>query len=80
MLLIVIFAPFSLSSKINIIHYTKMAFVYNMAKALVKDIILINRVKRNKKNRQKEIIMNYFTNSLLKKVNSEIIDKEIKNI
>ena len=48
--LIIMFIPPSLYSKINITHYMKMALVYNLAKALIRDIILMNRVKRDKKN------------------------------
>jgi putative hydrolases of HD superfamily len=51
-----------------------------MAKALIRDITLIDEVKRDKKNRQEEITMDYFTNSLLRKVNSRIIGREIKDI
>jgi hypothetical protein len=50
MSLIIIFAPSSLSLKINIIYYIKIALVYNIAKALVRDIIPIDEVKRDKKN------------------------------
>jgi hypothetical protein len=50
MLLIIMFTLSSLFLKINIIYCTKMAFVHNIAKALVRDIILIDRVKKDKKN------------------------------
>jgi hypothetical protein len=50
MSLIIIFAPPFLSLKINIIYYIKMALIYNIAKALVKDITLMDKVKRDKKN------------------------------
>jgi len=57
-----------------------MALIYNMAEALIRDIILINKVIKNKKNRQEEITMDYFISSLLEKVNSRITGKEIKDI
>jgi putative hydrolase of HD superfamily len=80
MSLIVMFAPPSLSSKINIKHYIKIALVHDMAKALVKDITPINGVKRDKKNRREEITIDYFTDSLLGKVNSRVTSREIKDI
>jgi hypothetical protein len=45
-MLIIIFAPPSLSLKINIIYYIKIALIYNIAKALIKDITLIDKVKK----------------------------------
>jgi 5'-deoxynucleotidase YfbR-like HD superfamily hydrolase len=80
MSLIVMFAPPFLSLKINITHYIKMTLIYNMAEALVRDIISIDRVKRDKKNQREEIIIDYFINSLLRKVNSGITSREIKDI
>lgn len=80
MSLIIIFAPLSLSLKINITCYIKIALIYNIAKALVRDITPIDEVKRNEKNRQEEITINYFINNLLRKVNSKTIGKEIKDI
>jgi 5'-deoxynucleotidase YfbR-like HD superfamily hydrolase len=50
MSLIIIFTLPSLSLKINIIYYIKIALVHDMAKALIKDIILMDGVKRDKKN------------------------------
>jgi putative hydrolase of HD superfamily len=70
------FAPPSLSSKINISHSTKMALVHNLAKALVRDITLINKVSKSEKNQQEKIIIDYFISSLLKKVNNKIIAKK----
>jgi putative hydrolase of HD superfamily len=80
MSLIIIFAPPSLSSKINIPHYSKMALIYDMAKALIGDITPMDKVLKHKKNRREEITMEYFIKGLLRKVNSGIIGKEINNI
>ncbi len=57
-----------------------MALIHDIAKALVRDIIPIDRVTKYKKNRREEIIIDYFTSSLLRKVNSRITGKEIYNI
>jgi len=80
MSLIVMFAPPSLSSKINITHCMKMTLVHDMAEALVGDITPMDGVKRDEKNRREEITMDYFTNSLLGKVNGGITGREIKDI
>jgi putative hydrolase of HD superfamily len=80
MSLITIFAPHSLSSKINIPHCTKMALVHDMAKALIGDITPIDKVTKHKKNRREETTIDYFTKSLLGNVNSRITGKEINNI
>jgi len=40
--------------KINIIYYIKIAFVYNIAKMLIRNIILINKVKKNKRINKKK--------------------------
>jgi putative hydrolase of HD superfamily len=80
MSIIVMFAPRSLSSKINITHCMKMALIHDMAEALVGDITPMDGVKRDEKNRREEITMDYFTNSLLGKVNGGITGREIKDI
>lgn len=80
MALITMFVPPSLPSKINILHYTKMAFVYDLAEALVRDITLIDEVLKSEKNRREEITMDYFTSSLLGKVNGRMMGKEINDI
>lgn len=51
MSVIVIFVPPSLSSKINITYYIKIAVVHDIAEALVEDITPIDGVKRDEKNR-----------------------------
>jgi putative hydrolase of HD superfamily len=78
--LIVMFVPPSLSSKINIPYCLKMALIYNMAEALIRDITPINEVLKYKKNQWKETTIEYFIKGLLRKVNSGIIGKEINNI
>jgi hypothetical protein len=44
------FTPSFLSLKINISHFTKIALIHNLAKTLVKNITLINKVLKNEKN------------------------------
>lgn len=80
MSLITMFPPPSLSSKINIPHCTKMALVHDMAKALVGDITPMDEVTKHEKNRREETTMDYFTKSLLGKVNGGIPGKEINDI
>ena len=80
MSLIVMLAPPSLSSKINITRCMKMALVHDMAEALVGDITPMDGIKRDEKNRRESITMDYFTDSLLGKVNGGITGREIKDI
>lgn len=80
MSLITLFAPPSLSSKINIPHCTKMALVHDMAEALVGDITPMDGVAKDEKNRREKTTMDFFTNSLLGKVNGGITGKEIYDI
>jgi putative hydrolase of HD superfamily len=80
MSLITMFAPPSLSSKLNIPHCTKMALVHDMAEALVGDITPVDGVAKSEKNRRESTTMDYFTNSLLGRVNGGITGTEIKAI
>ncbi|KAF4626710.1 hypothetical protein G7Y89_g11447 [Cudoniella acicularis] len=80
MSLITMFAPQSLSSKINIPHYTKMSLVHDIAEALVGDITPMDRVIKHEKSRREETTIDYFTSSLLGKVNSGITGEEIYDI
>jgi len=80
MSLIVMLAPPSLSSKINVPHCMKMALVHDMAEALVGDITPMDGVNKDEKNRREETTMDYFTNRLLGKVNGGITGREIMDI
>ncbi|PMD52598.1 uncharacterized protein K444DRAFT_619856 [Hyaloscypha bicolor E] len=80
MSLICMFAPPSLSSKLNIPHCSKMALVHDMAEALVGDITPVDGVAKHEKNRRESTTMDYFTNSLLGKVNGGITGQELKDI
>jgi hypothetical protein len=53
MSLIIMFVSPSLFLKVNIIYYIKMALIHNIAKTLIKDIILIDRVKKTGKTDRK---------------------------
>lgn len=80
MSLITMFAPPSLSSKLNIPRCTKMALIHDMAEALVGDITPVDGVAKHEKSRREESTMDYFVGSLLGKVNGGITGKEIKDI
>lgn len=80
MSLICMFAPPSLSSKLNIPHCSKMALVHDMAEALVGDITPVDGVAKHEKNRRESTTMDYFTNALLGKVNGGITGQELKDI
>jgi len=72
MSLICMFAPPSLSSKLNIPHCSKMALVHDMAEALVGDITPVDGIPKSEKNRRESTTMDYFTKSLLGKVNGGV--------
>ncbi|KAH9217161.1 putative HD domain-containing protein C4G3.17 [Leptodontidium sp. 2 PMI_412] len=80
MSIITMLAPPSLSSKLNIPHCTKMALVHDMAEALVGDITPVDGVAKHEKNRRESTTMDYFTNSLLGRVNGGITGQELKAI
>ncbi|TVY16015.1 HD domain-containing protein [Lachnellula arida] len=80
MALITMFAPPSLSSRLNIPHCTKMALVHDMAEALVGDITPVDGVSKPEKNRRESTTMDYFTQSLLSKVNNGMTGAEIRAV
>jgi putative hydrolase of HD superfamily len=80
MSLITMFAPPSLASRINIPHCTKMALVHDMAEALVGDITPVDGVAKHEKSRRECTTMEYFTKTLLGRVNGGITGKELKEI
>lgn len=80
MSLITMFAPPSLAARINIPHCTKMALVHDMAEALVGDITPVDGVLKTEKNRRESTTMDYFTKSLLGKVNGGVTGQEIQAI
>ncbi|TVY48160.1 HD domain-containing protein [Lachnellula occidentalis] len=80
MALITMFAPPSLSSRLNIPHCTKMALVHDMAEALVGDITPVDGVSKPEKNRRESTTMDYFTQSLLGKVNKGMTGAEIRAV
>jgi putative hydrolase of HD superfamily len=79
MSLICMFAPPALASKLNIPHCSKMALVHDMAEALVGDITPVDGVPKTEKNRRENMTMDYFTKSLLGKVNGGITGQELKD-
>ncbi|KAF4629664.1 hypothetical protein G7Y89_g8484 [Cudoniella acicularis] len=80
MALITMFAPPALAAKLNIPNCTKMALVHDMAEALVGDITPVDGVAKHEKNRREATTMDYFTNSLLGKVNGGMTGKEIRAV
>ena len=80
MSLITMFAPPSLASRINIPHCSKMALVHDMAEALVGDITPVDGVAKHEKNRREATTMDYFTSSLLGRVNGGLAGKELRDI
>ncbi|KAK0123517.1 hypothetical protein ONS96_010499 [Cadophora gregata f. sp. sojae] len=80
MSIITMLAPPSLSSKLNIPHCTKMALVHDMAEALVGDITPVDGVAKHEKNRRESTTMDYFTQTLLGRVNGGVSGQELKAI
>jgi putative hydrolases of HD superfamily len=80
MSLMTLFAPPSLASRINIPHCMKMALVHDMAEALVGDITPVDGVTKPEKNRREASTMDYFTKTLLGKVNGGMTGKELNDI
>lgn len=80
MSLITMFAPPSLAAQLNIPHCTKMALVHDMAEALVGDITPVDGIAKHEKSRREATTMDYFTQSLLGKVNGGITGTELRAI
>lgn len=57
-----------------------MALVHDMAEALVGDITPVDGVAKSEKNRRESTTMDYFTSSLLSKVNNGMTGKEIRDV
>lgn len=80
MSLMTLFAPASLTAKLDIPRCTKMALIHDMAEALVGDITPVDGVPKVEKNRRESTTMDYFVNGLLGRVNGGMTGKEIKDI
>lgn len=65
MSILTMFAPPSLSSRLNVPHCTKMALVHDMAESLVGDITPVDGVKKEEKSRREAMTINYLTGTLL---------------
>jgi len=57
-----------------------MALIHDMAEALVGDITPVDGVAKQEKNRREATTMDYFTDSLLGRVNNGLTGKEIRAI
>jgi len=77
MAMMTMLAPPSISAKINIPHCTKMALIHDVAEALVGDITPVDGVAKHEKNRRESTTMDYFTKSLLGRVNGGLTGEEI---
>lgn len=80
MSLMTLFAPASLTAKLDIPRCTKMALIHDMAEALVGDITPVDGVPKVEKNRRESTTIDYFVNGLLGRVNGGMTGKEIKDI
>lgn len=74
------FAPKSISSKLNIPNCMKMALIHDMAESLVGDITPVDNVPKPEKSRRESTTMDYLTGALLGKVNSGLTGEEIKAV
>ncbi|RDL38897.1 Uncharacterized protein BP5553_03237 [Venustampulla echinocandica] len=80
MAMITMFAPPSLSARLNIPRCTQMALIHDMAEALVGDITPVDGVPKDEKNRRESTTMDYFTKTLLGRVNGGLTGEEIRAI
>lgn len=80
MSLITMFAPPSLSSRINIPRCMKMALVHDMAEALVGDITPVDGVTKDEKSRRESTTIAYFTQSLLGRVNGGMTGQDLQDV
>lgn len=80
MAIITMCAPPSLAAKLNIPKCTKMALIHDMAEALVGDITPVDGVAKHEKSRREATTMDYFTKSLLGKVNGGMTGQEIRAV
>lgn len=80
MAMITMFAPPSLSSRLNIPKCTQMALIHDMAEALVGDITPVDGVSKEEKNRREGTTMDYFTKTLLGHVNGGLTGEEIRTL
>ncbi|KAI9821179.1 MAG: hypothetical protein M1827_003913 [Pycnora praestabilis] len=80
MSILTMFAPPSLSSKINISHCTKMALVHDMAESIVGDITPVDGVAKAEKSRREGDTMDYLCTLLLGNVAGGGAGQEIREI
>ncbi|KAL1297048.1 hypothetical protein AAFC00_004637 [Neodothiora populina] len=80
MSILTMFAPASLSSRVNVPHCTRMALIHDMAEALVGDITPVDGVSKSEKSRREAETMDYICNDLLGKVGSGLTAQDIRNI
>jgi len=80
MSIITMFAPKSLSDKLDLLRCQKMALIHDMAEAIVGDITPVDNVKKPEKSRRESTTMDYLTNTLLGKVNCGLTGKDIREV
>ncbi|GAB7351167.1 hypothetical protein MBLNU459_g1617t1 [Dothideomycetes sp. NU459] len=80
MAILTMMAPASLTSKINVMHCTRMALIHDMAEALVGDITPVDGVPKSEKNRREAETMDYICKGLLGKVGGGLSGEEIRKV
>ncbi|KAF2091960.1 hypothetical protein K490DRAFT_70676 [Saccharata proteae CBS 121410] len=80
MSILTMFAPASLSSRINIPHCTKMALIHDMAEALVGDITPVDKVSKEEKSRREGTTMDYFCKGLLGRVGGGLTGEDVRRV
>jgi len=80
MSIITMFAPPSLSSRLNVPRCMQMALIHDMAESLVGDITPVDNVAKPEKSRREEETMDYLCKGLLGKVNGGLTGEEIRKV
>ncbi|KAI9797913.1 MAG: hypothetical protein M1825_005682 [Sarcosagium campestre] len=80
MALITMFAPPSLSARLDIARCTKMALVHDMAELLVGDITPVDNISKQEKSRRESTTMDYLTTSLLGNVGGGVAGEDIRAV
>ena len=80
MAVMTMFAPPSLSSRLNLPHCMKMALVHDMAESIVGDITPVDGVPRTEKIRRERASMDYLSHTLLGNVADGEEGRRLKEI
>ncbi|KAI9888141.1 MAG: hypothetical protein M1823_000076 [Watsoniomyces obsoletus] len=74
------FAPPSLSSRLDLPRCTKMALVHDMAESLVGDITPVDGVSKTEKSRREAATMDYLTKTLLGNVTGGLAGEQLREV